>query len=224
MSDFQAPKYNLSFKLMTKLIMHLTSNFKVTGLENLIDPPFIMISNHLQYADIFAIAEAIPHDMIGMGAKKIQHKMIGRIFNVGPVIWIEQESPDLQALKQAIRTVKQGYALVLSPEGHRSKKPGMLPARDGAAYIANRVNIPIVPVGLTGTHLILQHPRPNVTVTVGKPFTLPEGRASVEELQIYTEYMMCTIATLLPETYHGHYANHPLIDQIRRGAYLNGKP
>jgi hypothetical protein len=66
-----------------------------------------------------------------------------------------------------------------------------------------------------GTEKLLKHPRPAVRVVIGKPYRLPEGRAKGDQLAEYTDRIMCAIAALLPEQYHGVYAGHPLIEEMR---------
>lgn len=215
MSIYEAPKYSPGFRTIMRAFMHMSFDFNIHGTENLVEPPFLLISNHLHHADTPAFATAIPYSMYGVGAKKIEHTLVGRFFSLGTVIWIEQDEPDTRTLKEMMKIVKAGHILALYPEGHRSKKPGMQKAKEGAAFIANRRQIPIVPASITGTHLFLKHPRPKVDLTIGKPFTLPKHRAKDEELRFYTEYLMCTIASLLPEEYHGVYAGSHLIEKIQ---------
>jgi len=54
-----------------------------------------------------------------------------------------------------------------------------------------------------------------VTVRIGRPFYLPEERVTGKELDYQTERIMCAIAALLPEQYHGIYAGNPLIEEMR---------
>jgi len=61
---------------------------------------------------------------------------------------------------------------------------------------------------------VLKRPRPRVNIKIGKPFRLPEGRAKGDQLDQYTERLMCAVAALLPEQYHGHYAGNPLIAEM----------
>jgi len=53
-----------------------------------------------------------------------------------------------------------------------------------------------------------------VEVRIGSPFRLPEiEKASKEQLKHDTDLIMCSIAALLPESYHGFYKDHPLIKE-----------
>jgi 1-acyl-sn-glycerol-3-phosphate acyltransferase len=107
-------------------------------------------------------------------------------------------------------------ALCWGPEGTRSKTGGLIEGREGIAFVATRANVPILPAALWGVEKILKRPRPRVNIRVGRPFRLPEGRAKGEQLHDYTDRVMCAIAALLPEQYHGVYAGHPLIEEMAR--------
>jgi 1-acyl-sn-glycerol-3-phosphate acyltransferase len=207
-----APSYPV-LKVLSRIFMNVVSDFQVNGLDNLIEPPFLMIGNHLQHPDTIAFS-TLPANYYAYAAKKVEKTFIGWVFSLGTVIWIEQDSADTHALKLAIKALKAGNAFALYPEGHRSKKPGMQEGKEGAAFIATRAKVPIIPCSITGTHRIMKTLRPKVRLTIGKPFTLPETRAKSRELRFYTDYMMCTIANLLPSEYRGVYADHPLVAQI----------
>jgi hypothetical protein len=44
-------------------------------------------------------------------------------------------------------------------------------------------------------------------------FSLPQGRTRSEQLDAYTDEIMTTIASMLPEDYRGVYRDHPLLAQ-----------
>jgi hypothetical protein len=64
--------------------------------------------------------------------------------------------------------------------------------------------------------MVLKRPRPRVMVRIGKPFRLPEGRAKSRDLDEYTTRIMCAIAALMPEKYHGVYAGNPVIEEMAK--------
>lgn len=150
----------------------------------------------------------------GFAAKKYKGTLLEPFFRLGSPVWIDQDSPDRQALSTALNLIKAGYKFGIAPEGHRSKTGGLLEGRDGAAFLASRANLPIVPMVAWGTEKLLRYPRPKVTVVVGKPYHLPEGRARGDQLADYTNRIMCALAALLPEQYRGHYTGHPLIEEM----------
>jgi 1-acyl-sn-glycerol-3-phosphate acyltransferase len=97
------------------------------------------------------------------------------------------------------------------PEGMRSRTGGLRSAFLGAAQIAVRANVPILPVAISGIEA-LERPlgllrRPEVKVNIGHPFYLPQvnGRVSRRELGEFTDMIMSGVAELLPLAYRGEY-------------------
>ncbi len=202
-------------KPLSRLLLALVSNYKIIGKENLPEPPFIIASNHMSIFDIPAMNLPTPFGTVGMAAKKYKGRWMEPLFELYPVIWVEQFSADTRALRDAITVLKHGVPLAIAPEGTRSRVGHLIQGRAGVAFIANRANVPIVPGAVWGTEKVLKRPRPTVVARLGKPFRLPEGRAKGPQLEEYTTQIMCAIAALMPEQYHGYYAGHPVIEDMR---------
>jgi 1-acyl-sn-glycerol-3-phosphate acyltransferase len=204
-------------KTATRLLLRIVCNYEIIGRENLdLDPPYILVANHMSYWDIPVVYSAPPIPAVGMAARKYQGTWKESFFTLFPLIWVEQFSADRRALQDAITVLKGGWALGLAPEGTRSKTNSLSQGRPGVAFIATRANVPIVPGSICGSEKILKRPRPHVVARFGKPFRLPEGRAKGDALDAHTERIMCAIAALLPEEYHGFYRGNPLIDEMRQ--------
>lgn len=215
--DVKFPKQKPGVRFLCGIFMRLVSNYKVIGRENIPwNKQVIMTVNHLSYFDIVSFTPPLRHlDLPGFTAKKYKGTWLEFFFNLGSPIWIDQESPDRRALMVALKLIEQGYSFGVAIEGHRSKTGGLQQGQDGAAFLANRTNLPIWPIAVCGTHQIFKKPRPTVRVVYGKPYSLPnEGRVRGDKLSAYTERMMCAIAALLPESYHGVYAGNPLIQEM----------
>lgn len=119
---------------------------------------------------------------------------------------------DRGALRRAEQLLAQGSALIMFPEGQRSKNAQLQPAFAGSALVAVRSDVPILPVGITGTEKIKGRGwlfrRPRITVNIGHPFYLPavNGKLTRAELAQLTNFMMEHIAELLPPEYRENYA------------------
>jgi 1-acyl-sn-glycerol-3-phosphate acyltransferase len=130
---------------------------------------------------------------------------------MGPV-WVRRGEVDREALRKALEILERGEVLGVAPEGTRARGPYALQkGKVGAAYLATRADVPIVPLGITGTENIKRDlprlRRAYVRVVVGQPFRLPEsGRVRSQKLHEYTDLIMYRIAELLPEEYRGVYA------------------
>lgn len=198
----------------SRIFMHLFSNYRASGLENIPKPPFLLTFNHLAFWDAPAIGAVLNYPTPAFAARKYKGKPISLLFYVGSPVWIEQESPDRKALATALKILEQGNLFAIAPEGTRSKTGSLMQGLEGVAFLATRANVPILPGALWGTNHMFKSLRPQVRVVFGKPYRLPEGRAKGNQLMEYTERIMCAIAALLPEAYHGVYAGNPLIQEM----------
>lgn len=215
-ASWNATKQHPLYKPGSKLLLALFANFKVIGKENIPEPPYIVSSNHMSFMDIPAVIATFPYGVVGLAARKYKDTWREKMFTIASLIWVTQFSADRDAIRSAITVLKDGWIMGIAPEGTRSKVKALIPGTGGTAFVATRANVPIVPVGISGTEKMFHRPRPNVTMTIGKPLRFPEGRATGEDLDRYTEQIMCAIAALLPEKYHGAYAGNPLIAEMAK--------
>ena len=79
-------------------------------------------------------------------------------------VFLKRDSPkqSIEAMAKGVETVKQGYSLVIFPEGHRSKGGPVQKFKSGSFKLAFRSEVPIVPVTIDGTwHLFEEKRKPN---------------------------------------------------------------
>jgi 1-acyl-sn-glycerol-3-phosphate acyltransferase len=190
----------------------------VTGTENI--PPTggcILATNHLSRIDtpfLFVVVER--NDLCGIVTDKYRFNPLFALFvKVSDSIWINRDIADFQAIRAALVRIKRGDILGIAPEGTRSKQGYLIQAKNGVVMLAEKANVPIVPVALYGTDSAMQKIRsfqkPVIHARFGKPFTLPPvDRTNREEsLTHNTDEIMCRIAAMLPEKYRGFYRNYP---------------
>jgi 1-acyl-sn-glycerol-3-phosphate acyltransferase len=97
---------------------------------------------------------------------------------------VDRGTADRGALRALEAALQRGDPVVVFPEGTRRSGPKVGELFDGASYLAVKLGVPIVPVGVGGSEFILAKgkvlPRPHrVAVVVGDPIHPPvlEGRA-----------------------------------------------
>ncbi len=113
---------------------------------------------------------------------------------------VARGTADREALRRCIEVIEQGEPLVLFPEGERKSGPTVQPLFDGAAYVASKTGVPIVPIGIGGSERAMPKGknfiRPyKVHVIIGTPLRPRRDesgkvpRAAVKELseQLHTE-------------------------------------
>ncbi|HLB49120.1 MAG TPA: lysophospholipid acyltransferase family protein [Anaerolineales bacterium] len=201
-----------------RLIMRIGCRVTLSGMEN-IPPygPYLIAINHLATYDAPLAVLFWPYFPEGItAAANFPAPFIGHLVRWYGAIPVQHHGEyDRIALETALTVVRSGSQLLIAPEGHRTFKPGMKEARPGVAYLALKANVPIVPVGLTGTETLMPSwkrlRRPHLTMTVGKPFCLPEEPLTREDrhekLTEYTTLIMKKIAELLPVEYRGVYGS-----------------
>lgn len=201
-------------RAIANILLSLISRRECVGLENIpANPPYILVSNHLALFDSPLVLTLCPHTARAFAAAKHRRNpLFLPLMTIMGSIWVRRGEVDRKALQAALDVLKRGEVLGIAPEGTRARGPYALQkGKVGAAYLATRADVPIVPLGITGTekikHDLPRLRRAQVRVVVGKPFHLPNnGRVPNRELREYTDLIMHRIAELLPEEYRGVYA------------------
>lgn len=196
-------------RFLTRLLLFLFARWQVRGRENIPERgPLLIVSNHLNLADPPIIGVSIKRKAMFIAKEELfRSRFSGYIVGNYGAFPIRRGRLDRGALRQAEQLLARGLALIMFPEGRRSKDGRLQPAFAGSALIAARSNVPILPVGITGTEKIKGKAwlwrRPRITVNIGHPFRLPvvNGKLTRAELTQFTSSMMEHIAELLPPEY-----------------------
>ena len=155
------------------------------GLDRLddVDGPVVFVANHHSHADTPLLLTSIPEPWrhrITVGAAAdyfFSNRVSGALsaLAIGAVP-IERSKVGRKSADMARDLIDDGWSMLLYPEGGRSPDGWGQEFRGGAAYLAIRCNVPVVPIHLQGTGRILRKgrtlPRPSrTTVTFGDPLT-----------------------------------------------------
>ena len=204
----------------------LLARFRVVGREHIpAHGPYIVVLNHTSVVDTPVLLLNFPLQKWRFFAveKWRTHPIYGPIMAWLGAIYIERDKVDRSQLREALDSLKAGTVFGLAPEGSRSFTGQMMAAKDGAAYLASRAKVPILPVGLVNNDVlfanVVKFKPTTIEVRVGRPFHLPDlgRRVRSQDLAAYTHYIMVHIAAQLPPLYHGHYAGSPALAALRRG-------
>ncbi len=151
-------------------------SFEVTGEENIPDKgPFMVYSNHQSFADIFSMLWLFKdHCQIGFVAKEEwrKYKIVADAITYTRSIFLVRDNPReaVKAVNEAKELFKQGFNLVIYPEGTRSKGHKMGEFKAAAFKFAEKGNVPILPVTLDGGYKLFeekgtyQHAHVKITV------------------------------------------------------------
>lgn len=160
--------------------------------------PFVLAPVHRSFID-FGIVSGVTRRRMGyMGKESLWNStLLGTFISILGAYPVNRGAPDREALRRTLALLEQGEPLVLFPEGTRRTGPVIDHLAEGAAYVASRAVVPVVPVGIGGSERALPKgkklPRPvKIHVIVGQPLRpapIPEGarhpsRRAVKELTL----------------------------------------
>jgi len=196
------------------ILFSLLTRCEVKGRENIPEQgPLLIVANHLSLADPQLLGVTLDRPVRFMAKKQLfRFKPMAYFMRSLGAFPVYRGQLDRQAMRQAYHILAQGQALVMFPEGMRSRSNQLRPAFSGAALIASRSGAPVLPVGIYGSEkterLFWLFHRPRITVNIGRTFYLPSSRSRLtkQELAELTNTMMQYIAELLPQEYRGHYS------------------
>lgn len=140
-------------------LFDITINVK--GRENIpMDRPCVFMANHQGYADIVVMFKAAEGKQIGFVAKDTLQKLpyFGKwIHHIRGVFLKRGDAREaLKSISEGVGYLKDGFSLVIFPEGTRSHGPGMRPFKAGSFKLATRAKVPVVPVTINGTHQLFE--------------------------------------------------------------------
>lgn len=167
---------------------------RVKGRENIPEGACVLCANHASLTDPIwiVLAGKFPHVPRTMAKKElIDTPVIGKLVTMLGAFPVNRGTADLNAVKTAMRVLKEGEKLQIFPEGTRIRKGKKSEPHTGAVMIATRMNVPVVPVYITAKKHFL-HP---IDVVFGEPY-FPEHsapRATQQELEDLTAELMAKI-------------------------------
>jgi 1-acyl-sn-glycerol-3-phosphate acyltransferase len=141
----------------------------------------VVVANHVSWLDPIILPLALPRKPAFLAMEELwRMPVIGLVMRIyGPLaIPLNRGAVDATALKRSLRALEGGALLIIFPEGGITPNGRLRPFHRGAAMLAARARVPMVPVAILGTAdalplgRILPRRRP-VTVHVGTPIAPP---------------------------------------------------
>lgn len=170
-------------KIVFGFYLYVFNRFKVIGKENIAGPgALIVYGNHQSMMDIFCLNLAFGKRKIVFMAKDSLFKIpvlksIVKAYGAFPV---NRGKTDITAIKNALRTLKEGRTLGIFPEGTRIKDISESDAKGGIALIADKTKATLQPVRIIYKRRLMLFN--SMTVIIGESFSysdieIPEDAA-----------------------------------------------
>lgn len=178
---------------------------RVVGAEHLLtEGPVLVASNHQSYLDPPLIGNLYQDEMVYLARKTLFTPVTRWLYSQWNAIPVDQDKPDMASLKTIIRKLKEGWRVLVFPEGSRTPDGLLGEAAPGIGLIAVKSGVPIQPVRISGARDALPrgsaHIRfARITVHIGPPiFLSPEDlkAKSKEDYDRIAKRIMEAIAAL----------------------------
>ncbi len=182
---------------IVRFAMLFTFRIKCIGLDNVPkDGGVILAVNHKSDFDPVMMGITAPRTLSFMAkAELFENKFCGWFLKKLGAFPVHRGSGDVGALKASFKILKDNGAMIIFPEGGRCKNGEKRRAKSGVAMIAQKVNVPVVPVHIGGEYKWMK----KVTITYGKPISFDEHsgkKLDGDQIQLLADNVLETIYSL----------------------------
>jgi 1-acyl-sn-glycerol-3-phosphate acyltransferase len=166
---------------------------------------YILAPVHRSYVDTPITACVTTRRIRFMGKQEMwKYPAAGWLFSALGAFPVNRGTADREALMRCITVLDGGEPLVLFPEGERKDGPVIHPLFDGAAYVAAKAGVPIIPIGIGGSarvmprHAKMIRPR-RVCVVIGEPIWVSEPNDAHNDKRVSRDAVRLASARLSDE-------------------------
>ncbi|MEN2984229.1 MAG: lysophospholipid acyltransferase family protein [Dictyoglomaceae bacterium] len=192
---------------IVRILLKIIWGYKVYGIENLPNPPYLITANHLSLLDPILIGAIYDFRLYYLAKEEIFKFSLARPFLewLGAVN-VNRKEFKKESWKKIKELIEKKNILVIFPEGTRNINPdkGLLSFKAGAATLALQYGLKIVPIGIIGTDKIWgrgrKFPKFNhkVIVKIGRPIEVPKIlKPTKEDIVKINQKMKESISTLI---------------------------
>lgn len=177
-------------KVTLGVVYRIAFRVKITG-QVPDEGAYVLCCNHINYLDAAAIV-LFNKRKVNFVAKEdlFQHGILMWLGHLFDVIPIKRDMQDIDAMKRCLKVLKNGELLGIFPEGTRKGMEKNLKAKNGAAFMAMKAKVKVIPIGIHGTF----KPFSKVYMNYGEPIDL--SGYTKDNLDEATENIMDTIVML----------------------------
>lgn len=165
-----------------RTLYKITFRMEITGEENKTkageNGGYIICANHVNFLDAVAVVVFSKEKIRFIGKYDLARVGIIRwLEHLFDVIPIKRNTQDLEAMKRCLKALKNKEILGIFPEGTRKGMEKHQKVKNGAAFMAIKSGVPVVPVGISGEF----KPFKKVYITYGEPIDMSKYKIKGKE-------------------------------------------
>ena len=158
---------------MILLWLKLFNGYKIYGKQNLPSGNYVLCCNHTCLLDPFLLGLSLKRKIRFMAKQELfKNKLFARVLALCGAFPVDRQGGGLMALRTGLKILNEGKILGIFPEGHRFKDGQIHEIKQGAAFLAQRGNVPAVPAYISGGYA----PFKRLSLSIGAPID-PAGRS-----------------------------------------------
>lgn len=195
---------------LVEIVCRLVWRVEIRGRDRLPRTgPYVIAPVHRSNVDTLLCGCLTRRRIRFMGKDSLwKYRWSGALFSSLGGFPVHRGTPDREALRQCEEAVRGGEPVVLFPEGTRQSGPEVQPLFEGAAFVAARTGVPLVPVGIGGSEWAMPKGSRRISpvkvvMVVGEPILPPEraegSRLSRRVVAEMTEHLARDLQALYRE-------------------------
>lgn len=155
--------------LIIWVFMRIFHPWKAIGVENVPEGAALMCGNHTTLGDPFYVVCCLGRKRqthVMAKAEAMKWPVIGFLLKKAGIIGVNRGKSDMAAVKECLKVLRGGEKLLMFPEGTRVREGQVSEVQTGAAMLATRTGVPLVPVYIPAKKRRFR----KTTVVFGEPY------------------------------------------------------
>ena len=153
-------------------LLHIFFPFRLTGRENIpLEGPAMICSNHVSMLDPLFISASTRRYIRYISKKELfENRFLKWIFTHLGMFPVARGGSDMSAMRTSLAVLKDGGVLGIFPQGHRYRQDDHRALETGAAVMALRARVPVIPVHVRGPVRLFRMNE----IAIGEPVALDD--------------------------------------------------
>lgn len=178
-----------------KLYYKIAYRIKIEGIENFPqNKAAVVIANHMSMHDPVLMIALFNGEINFMAKEELfRNKLLGWVLGKFGAFPVNRQGNDLKAIKHSLKILKDNKILGIFPQGTRMTSAEAEQAKGGAAFMAIKSKVPIVPVAIKGKFKLGSE----ITVKVFEEYSTENASMEKEDMERVSTEVFSVIANYL---------------------------